>query len=99
MGARVSDFKRLAHLHSTRLALWTDAEKTPLQLEFKILVILIAKMGSIADIILFSWLMISFIVQLTTGEPARSEFRSSRSRSIHTRYRNANQMAWHSSKF
>jgi len=54
------------------MALRTDSENTPLQLKLNILAELIAKIGSIAGIILFSALMIRFIVQLATGEPARS---------------------------
>ena len=48
-----------------------DSEKTPLQLKLDILAELIAKIGSIIGIILFSSLMIRFIVQLATGEPAK----------------------------
>jgi Ca2+-transporting ATPase len=53
------------------LALRTDAENTPLQLKLNVLADLIAKIGSIAGIILFSTLMIIFMVQLVTGSPAR----------------------------
>ncbi|KAF9223507.1 Ca-transporting ATPase [Gyrodon lividus] len=54
------------------MALRTDAENTPLQLKLNILAEFIAKVGSIAGIILFSALMIRFFVQLGTGDPARS---------------------------
>ncbi|KAF8837766.1 Ca-transporting ATPase [Paxillus ammoniavirescens] len=54
------------------MALRTDAENTPLQLKLNILAELIAKVGSIAGIILFTALMIRFFVQLGTGDPARS---------------------------
>ncbi|KAG2147638.1 hypothetical protein DEU56DRAFT_730809 [Suillus clintonianus] len=54
------------------MALRTDAENTPLQLKLNVLAELIAKIGSIAGIVLFSALMIRFIVQLVTGEPART---------------------------
>ncbi|KIK99153.1 hypothetical protein PAXRUDRAFT_132713 [Paxillus rubicundulus Ve08.2h10] len=54
------------------MALRTDTENTPLQLKLNILAELIAKVGSIAGIILFSSLMIRFFVQLGTGSPARS---------------------------
>ncbi|KAG1781576.1 Ca-transporting ATPase [Suillus placidus] len=54
------------------MALRTDSEHTPLQLKLNVLAELIAKIGSIAGIILFSTLMIRFIVQLATGSPARS---------------------------
>ncbi|OAX36045.1 calcium-translocating P-type ATPase, partial [Rhizopogon vinicolor AM-OR11-026] len=54
------------------MALRTDAENTPLQLKFNILAEFIAKIGSIAGIVLFSLLMVRFIVQLVTSEPARN---------------------------
>lgn len=54
------------------MALRTDAENTPLQLKLNVLAELIAKIGSIAGIILFSTLMIRFIVQLATGSPVRT---------------------------
>ncbi|KAG1747134.1 Ca-transporting ATPase [Suillus paluster] len=54
------------------MALRTDAENTPLQLKLNVLAELIAKLGSIAGIILFSALMIRFIVQLAQGLPARN---------------------------
>ncbi|KIJ66705.1 hypothetical protein HYDPIDRAFT_26133 [Hydnomerulius pinastri MD-312] len=53
------------------MALRTDAENTPLQLKLNILAELIAKIGSIAGIILFGALMIRFFVQLGTGNPER----------------------------
>jgi Ca2+-transporting ATPase len=61
----------IAPLTPNPLALRTDAENTPLQLKLNVLAELIAKIGSIAGIILFSTLMIRFIVQLATGSPAR----------------------------
>ncbi|KAG2157932.1 Ca-transporting ATPase [Suillus bovinus] len=54
------------------MALRTETEHTPLQLKLNLLAELIAKIGSIAGIILFSSLMIRFIVQLATGQPVRS---------------------------
>ncbi|KAG1821813.1 Ca-transporting ATPase [Suillus subaureus] len=54
------------------MALRTDTEHTPLQLKLNVLAELIAKLGSLAGIVLFSTLMIRFIVQLATGSPARS---------------------------
>ncbi|KAH7884640.1 Ca-transporting ATPase [Phlebopus sp. FC_14] len=54
------------------MALRTDAENTPLQLKLNILAELIAKIGSIAGIVLFSSLMIRFFVQLGTGNPPRN---------------------------
>ncbi|KAG2361782.1 hypothetical protein BDR07DRAFT_1485475 [Suillus spraguei] len=54
------------------MALRTETEHTPLQLKLNVLAELIAKLGSIAGIILFFALMIRFIVQLATGSPARS---------------------------
>ncbi|KAI6009320.1 Ca-transporting ATPase [Pisolithus marmoratus] len=53
------------------MALRTDTENTPLQLKLNVLAELIAKMGSIAGMRLFSSLMIRFFVQLGTGNPAR----------------------------
>ncbi|KAE9401479.1 calcium-translocating P-type ATPase [Gymnopus androsaceus JB14] len=49
-----------------------DSENTPLQLKLNDLAELIAKLGSLAGLLLFSALMIRFFVQLGTGEPARS---------------------------
>ncbi|KAG1872060.1 Ca-transporting ATPase [Suillus tomentosus] len=54
------------------MALRTETEHTPLQLKLNLLAELIAKIGSIAGIILFSSLMIRFIVQLAKGQPSRS---------------------------
>ncbi|ETW83423.1 P-type ATPase [Heterobasidion irregulare TC 32-1] len=54
------------------MALRTDAENTPLQLKLNDLAELIAKVGSLAGLLLFSALMIRFFVQLGTGEPART---------------------------
>ncbi|KAG2036848.1 hypothetical protein BDR03DRAFT_1052346 [Suillus americanus] len=54
------------------MALRTETEHTPLQLKLNVLAELIAKIGSLAGIFLFSTLMIRFIVQLATGSPARS---------------------------
>ncbi|KAI6165548.1 Ca-transporting ATPase [Pisolithus thermaeus] len=54
------------------MALRTDTENTPLQLKLNVLAELIAKVGSIAGIVLFSSLMIRFFVQLGTGNPQRS---------------------------
>lgn len=54
------------------MALRTDTEHTPLQLKLNVLAELIAKLGSLAGIVLFSTLMIRFIVQLATGSPTRS---------------------------
>ncbi|KAG6329880.1 hypothetical protein ID866_9209 [Astraeus odoratus] len=52
------------------MALRTDTENTPLQLKLNVLAELIAKIGSVAGIVLFSALMIRFFVQLGTGNPA-----------------------------
>ncbi|KAI6037756.1 Ca-transporting ATPase [Pisolithus marmoratus] len=54
------------------MALRTDTENTPLQLKLNVLAELIAKIGSIAGIMLFSSLMIRFFVQLGTGNPERN---------------------------
>ncbi|KAH7919721.1 Ca-transporting ATPase [Leucogyrophana mollusca] len=54
------------------MALRTDAENTPLQLKLNILAELIAKIGSIAGLILFGSLLIRFFVQLGTGIPERN---------------------------
>lgn len=54
------------------MALRTDTENTPLQLKLNVLAELIAKIGSIAGIVLFSCLMIRFFVQLGTGNPQRN---------------------------
>ncbi|KIJ51508.1 hypothetical protein M422DRAFT_157926 [Sphaerobolus stellatus SS14] len=53
------------------LALSGDTENTPLQLQLNALAELIAKLGSIAGIFLFSVLMIKFFVQLKT-DPDRT---------------------------
>jgi Ca2+-transporting ATPase len=55
------------------MALRTDAENTPLQLKLNALAELIATLGSAAGLILFTALMIRFIVQLAQGEPVRCE--------------------------
>ncbi|KDQ57233.1 hypothetical protein JAAARDRAFT_35849 [Jaapia argillacea MUCL 33604] len=54
------------------MALRGDTENTPLQLKLNNLAELIAKLGSLAGLILFSALMIRFFVQLGTGEPSRT---------------------------
>jgi Ca2+-transporting ATPase len=54
------------------LALCGDTENTPLQLKLNALAELIAKIGSIAGLLLFSALMIRFFVQLGTGDPVRT---------------------------
>lgn len=54
------------------MALRTDTENTPLQLKLNALAELIAKLGSLAGLILFSALMIRFFVQLGTGVPERT---------------------------
>ncbi|KAG2355509.1 hypothetical protein BDR07DRAFT_1303134 [Suillus spraguei] len=54
------------------MALRMEAEHTPLQLKLNFLAEFIAKLGSIAGIVIFFALMIRFIVQLATGSPARS---------------------------
>jgi len=56
----------------TMMALRGDAPPTPLQLKLNALAELIAKLGSLAGLVLFSSLMIRFFVQLGTGVPARS---------------------------
>ncbi|KAF8896568.1 calcium-transporting ATPase [Infundibulicybe gibba] len=54
------------------VALRGDAENTPLQLKLNALAELIAKIGSVAGLLLFSALLIRFFVQLGTGEPIRN---------------------------
>lgn len=54
------------------MALRGDSESTPLQLKLNYLAELIAKLGSLAGLILFIALMIRFFVQLGTGEPQRT---------------------------
>ncbi|KAF9457841.1 hypothetical protein BDZ94DRAFT_1325934 [Collybia nuda] len=54
------------------MALRGDTENTPLQLKLNHLAELIAKIGSLAGLLLFSALMIRFFVQLGTNEPART---------------------------
>ncbi|KAG7444251.1 calcium-translocating P-type ATPase [Guyanagaster necrorhizus] len=54
------------------MALRGGGENTPLQLKLNFLAELIAKLGSLAGLILFSALMIRFFVQLGAGEPVRS---------------------------
>lgn len=61
----------VSHLIS---ALRTEAENTPLQLKLNILAELIAKVGSVAGLVLFGALMIRFFVQLGTDNPPRSVF-------------------------
>ena len=53
-------------------ALRGDTENTPLQLKLNDLAELIAKLGSVAGLLLFTALMIRFFVQLGTGQPVRS---------------------------
>jgi len=53
------------------IALRGDAENTPLQVKLNNLAELIAKIGSLAGLLLFMALMIRFFVQLGTGEPQR----------------------------
>ena len=55
----------------TFLALRGDTENTPLQLKLNALAELIAKIGSLAGLILFVALMIRFFVQLGKGVPVR----------------------------
>lgn len=52
------------------VALRGDTEETPLQLKLNALAELIAKLGSLAGIILFTALMIRFFVSLAT-DPGR----------------------------
>ncbi|KAG8213247.1 Ca-transporting ATPase [Butyriboletus roseoflavus] len=54
------------------MALRTDAENTPLQLKLNVLAELIAKVGSVAGLVLFGSLMIRFFVQLGTNNPPRT---------------------------
>lgn len=58
-------------LLSSPTALRGDAENTPLQIKLNNLAELIAKIGSVAGLLLFVSLMIRFIVQVATGNPAR----------------------------
>jgi P-type Ca2+ transporter type 2C len=53
------------------IALRDDTENTPLQLKLNSLAELIAKVGSLAGLILFSALMIRFGVQLAKNNPPR----------------------------
>ncbi len=53
------------------LALRGGGESTPLQLKLNYLAELIAKLGSLAGLILFTALMIRFFVQLGTNDPVR----------------------------
>ncbi|KAF8440336.1 Ca-transporting ATPase [Boletus edulis BED1] len=53
-------------------ALRTDIENTPLQVKLNVLAELIAKVGSVAGLVLFSALMIRFFVQLGTNNPSRT---------------------------
>ncbi|EDR08465.1 Ca-transporting ATPase [Laccaria bicolor S238N-H82] len=54
------------------MALRGDAENTPLQIKLNYLAELIAKIGSVAGLLLFISLMIRFIVQVAKGDPART---------------------------
>ncbi|KAG6839792.1 hypothetical protein C0991_011647 [Blastosporella zonata] len=54
------------------MALQSDPETTPLQLKLNALAELIAKLGSVAGLILFIALMIRFFVQLGTNNPVRT---------------------------
>ncbi|CAL1717036.1 unnamed protein product [Somion occarium] len=54
------------------MALRGDAENTPLQSKLNNLAELIAKLGSLAGIILFTALMIRFFVQIGTNDPPRT---------------------------
>ncbi|EIW84082.1 calcium-translocating P-type ATPase [Coniophora puteana RWD-64-598 SS2] len=54
------------------MALRTDAENTPLQLKLNALAETIAKLGSLAGIVLFVALLIRFFVELGTGNPERN---------------------------
>ena len=57
-------------------ALRSDTEHTPLQLKLNNLAELIAKIGSLAGLLLFVALLIRFFVQLGTGIPIRYLFHS-----------------------
>jgi len=52
-------------------ALHGNTDDTPLQVKLNNLAELIAKIGSLAGLILFSALMIKFFVQLGNGNPSR----------------------------
>lgn len=54
------------------MALRGDTENTPLQIKLNTLAELIAKVGSLAGLLLFTALMIRFFVQLGTGNPSRT---------------------------
>ena len=54
------------------MALRTDTENTPLQLKLNNLAETIAKLGSLAGLVLFVALLIRFFVELGTGVPARN---------------------------
>lgn len=53
-------------------ALRTENDNTPLQIKLNNLAELIAKLGSLAGLLLFVALLIRFFVQLGTGNPVRS---------------------------
>jgi len=53
------------------VALRTDSENTPLQLKLNDLAEVIAKIGSIAGVLLFISLFIRFIVQVAANNPQR----------------------------
>jgi len=58
--------------HTARFAaLRGDPDPTPLQEKLNNLAELIAKIGALAGLALFTALMIRFFVQLGTGEPVR----------------------------
>jgi P-type Ca2+ transporter type 2C len=48
-----------------------EAEAIPLQFKLNALAELIAKLGSLAGLLLFIALLVRFFVQLGTGDPAR----------------------------
>lgn len=70
MGTSVCRFMEHWAKH-TSSALRGDTENTPLQLKLNALAELIAKIGSLAGLILFIALMIRFFVQLGRGNPVR----------------------------
>ena len=58
-------------VHNSDAALRTDSENTPLQLKLNQLAELIAKIGTTAGLLLFTGLMIRFIVQIARSDPPR----------------------------
>lgn len=71
MGMSASYHKHNIPCLYTITALRGDTENTPLQLKLNALAELIAKIGSLAGLLLFTALMIRFFVELGKGVPTR----------------------------